>query len=217
MIIHKWINYKNKQGSTALHYASYKGNLDIIILLIDNGADPEAVNNRGLNMLHFAAQGNQVNSLVYFKEKYSLDVHSMDDLGSTVLHWACYISGEIAVEFILSWQVDIDHADKEGITALHLAVDSGNLAILKKLLIYGANKDIRDKKGRTPFQIAFDKKKNDIVKIFTENLKCQLCAFKQPLYKVEKSNFNVVFFILLHFVIELCCFFLLVPCKYFKI
>jgi len=124
-ILKTWINYKNNQGSTALHYASYKGNIELINILIENGADVEVVNNRGLNMLHFAAQGNQPVSLVYFKDKHFLNIHSMDELGSTILHWACYTSGEQAVDFILSWNIDIDHSDKEGITALHLAVDSG--------------------------------------------------------------------------------------------
>lgn len=76
----------------------------------------------------------------------------------------------------------------------------------------GANKDILDNKGRSPFQIAFDKRKNDVVRIFTENVRCQLCTIREPYHKVEKSRFNIIFFLILHFVAELFGFFIIVPC-----
>jgi len=38
-----------------LHFAAYGGNLKIMRLLLENGADPFFVNSFGLNMLHIAA------------------------------------------------------------------------------------------------------------------------------------------------------------------
>ena len=129
-ILFKYVNEKSKQGFTALHYASYKGNIEIIIKLIENGADYEVTNFRGLNVLHMAAQGNQASSLVYFKEKYFLGIHSIDEVGSTPLHWACYTGSEIAVTFLLSWGADVNSRDMEGLTPLHLAVLSGSFILI---------------------------------------------------------------------------------------
>jgi len=42
-------------GFTALHFASFKGNPDVCEMLIDIGADINAKNNFGINMLHVAA------------------------------------------------------------------------------------------------------------------------------------------------------------------
>ncbi len=123
--IKAWINEKSDQGNTALHYASYRGNIEIISKLIDNGAELEVVNNRGLNVLHMAAQGNQPGALIYFKEKCSMNIQSVDDLGSTPLHWACYTGSETSVLFLLSWQINVNAQDREGLTPLHLAVMSG--------------------------------------------------------------------------------------------
>lgn len=123
--IKKWINEKSEQGHTALHYASYRGNIDIITKLVENGAEVEVVNNRGLNVLHMAAQGNQPNALVYFKENFFMNIHSVDDLGSTPLHWACYTGSETAVIFILSWDPNVNAQDREGLSPMHLAVMSG--------------------------------------------------------------------------------------------
>lgn len=51
-----WINKKDSgDGFTALHFASFKGNPDLCELLIENGADINARNNFGINMLHVAA------------------------------------------------------------------------------------------------------------------------------------------------------------------
>lgn len=51
-----WINAKTlDEGWTALHYASFQGNLDAIYTLIENSANIEELNYNGLNMLHVAA------------------------------------------------------------------------------------------------------------------------------------------------------------------
>jgi palmitoyltransferase len=124
--IKEWVNQKTQQGHTAIHYAAYRGNIEIIKKLIKNGADLEIANSRGLNVLHMAAQGNQPNSLVYFFKKYSLNIHSVDDLGSTPLHWACYTGSENSVQFLLNWYSEVNAQDREGLTPMHLAVMSGN-------------------------------------------------------------------------------------------
>ena len=64
----EWINLRTYgEGWTALHYASFAGNLDAIYTLIYNSADIEMLNNNGLNMLHVAAQGDSVPPLYLFK------------------------------------------------------------------------------------------------------------------------------------------------------
>jgi len=124
--IEKWVNQKSKrQGFTALHYASFNGNIDIIEKLIKYKADIEASNNRGLNVLHMAAQGNSPNTMIYFKEKYNMNIQSVDEICSTPLHWACYSGSDSVINFLLSWQINLNYKDKEGITPLHLAVMSG--------------------------------------------------------------------------------------------
>lgn len=86
----EWINLKSSdEGWTALHYASFQGNLDAIHSLIENQADYKILNNNGLNMLHVAAQGDTAPPLYLFKN-LGLDLNAQDKRGSTPLHWACY-------------------------------------------------------------------------------------------------------------------------------
>lgn len=52
----KWVNRKTTTDQfTALHYASFRGNVPVIELLLQHGADKMAVNAFGLNVLHIAA------------------------------------------------------------------------------------------------------------------------------------------------------------------
>jgi len=132
--IEKWVNQKSKrQGYTALHYSAFNGNLDILEKLIKYKADVEISNNRGLNVLHMAAQGDSPNILIYFKEKFNMNIQSVDEICSTPLHWACYSGSESALNFLLSWDINLNYKDKEGITPLHLAVMSGNYFVFKQL------------------------------------------------------------------------------------
>jgi len=121
--------------------------------LIETGADIKRVNLNGLNMLHVAAQGDCAPPLYLFK-MLGLDQNSVDNRGSTALHWACYSQSETALAYLLAWNPDVSSQDKEGYTPLHLAVKSiealDSCRPVRALLIKGADPTIRDKKGKTP-------------------------------------------------------------------
>lgn len=57
--------YKDK--FTALHYASYRGNIEMCQALLDRGADMQATNEFGQDVMHIASQGNEPISLYFFK------------------------------------------------------------------------------------------------------------------------------------------------------
>ena len=122
--IKNWVDAPSSaEEFTALHLASFKGNMDAIRALIAYGANSHAVNKFGLNMLHVAAQGDVACSLYFFKEK-GVDLDLQDGRGSTPLHWACYSTSEVALKYLLAWGPDMNLRDNEGYTPLHLAVKS---------------------------------------------------------------------------------------------
>ena len=55
-ILKEWVNAKtNDDEFSALHYAAFRGNIDICKTLIDIGADKNVKNVNGLSFLHIAA------------------------------------------------------------------------------------------------------------------------------------------------------------------
>lgn len=209
----EWINKRSISGYTSLHYAAFRGNMDVIKLLIENGAVIDTSNNEGLNVLHLGAQGNRTSVLIYFVEKYNLDIMKTDNIGSTPLHWASYVGSEDCLIYILTLNPDINKQDIEGLTPLHLAVTSDRSRIIKKLLHKGADKNIRDKQNRTPLDLAKEKNKTHIIEMLSFHSCCPLCTVKIPLEKLEKSRKNIVLFILLHMLVELITIVFIIPCK----
>lgn len=136
-VIKQWINMESVQGFRCIHFASYRGNIDVIKMLIDYGADYTVSNEKGLNVLHMAAQGDNPSSLIYFLEKFNMNLDSKDVVGSTPLHWACFTGSENAFNFIINYNsrqyVDVNCQDKQGLTPMHLAVMSGKIYILNSI------------------------------------------------------------------------------------
>ena len=209
----QWINARSESGYTAIHYASFRGDMEVIHILINNGAIVDLCNNEGLNVLHLAAQGNKTIAMIYFVEKYKMDIMKTDNIGSTPLHWASYVGSEECFLYIMTLNPDINRQDIEGLTPLHLAVTSDRSRIIKKLLHKGADKNIRDKQNRTPFQLAIEKNKIAVSELLSVNACCNFCAVKAPLGKLEKSNQNIIAFIILHFFFESLTVFCVLPCN----
>ena len=61
-----WVNKNDGKGITAIHLASYMGNIQCIKLLIKCGADYKIKNINGMGVFHFAAQNNKYWPIVYF-------------------------------------------------------------------------------------------------------------------------------------------------------
>ena len=208
-------NFINSQTETEkltpLHYASFRGNLQIIKLLIENSADINALSINGLNMLHKAAQGNKPSIIVYYNKKYNMDLNSTDKDSLNALHLATISGMDSSVVYLLSLGIDPNLQDVNGNTALHYAVKYNHIRIIKKLLQYGAKKNILDKiHKKTPVMLADDNP--EIMEIFRVKGICEKLFFKPDISKKTKySNVNMILFISLHIVIIFLTFFMLMP------
>ena len=207
----EFINASNDQGVAPLHYASFRGEIQIIKLLMDNGADMTKKTKRNLNVIHYCAQGNKPNALMYFYLKLRENTNSSDqyDLikekdggGSTSLHWAVYSLAEDLLLYLIN--LDIFESDKErndflnqldnqGFSALHLCVSSKTPRIAIKLLQNGADPSVVDKNGNTPLQLAISKKEEETIQIFRNVESCQFCNFKAPVKQLKKSPKNIIY------------------------
>jgi ankyrin repeat protein len=115
----------------ALSAAALRGDLRIVTLLLDYGAEPNGRPTEHLPAIHCAVEG-QHEKIVDLLAQRGADVNLPTENGFTPLHLAVDIEGDSA------WQ--------RGITP------SGELTAL--LLQLGANPGVMDAQGRTPLSIA---------------------------------------------------------------
>ena len=229
-----FIDMPNDQGIAPIHYASFRGDVPIIKLLIENGADITKTTKRGLNVIHYCAQGNKPNSLIYFylKMRENIDdnnpyklITDKDIGGSTSLHWAVYSLAEDLLLYLINLDIFdtieekekfINELDNEGYSALHLSVSSKSSRIAIRLLQNGANPLLKDKKGNTPLDLATKKKQYEMINILKASQGWQICNVKAPLKKVKKSQGNIICIFIFQFIANIIMFGSIIPIFLYK-
>mmetsp|Transcript_20810 Transcript_20810/g.35648 ORF Transcript_20810/g.35648 Transcript_20810/m.35648 type:complete len:187 (+) Transcript_20810:238-798(+) len=78
-----------KQGSTPLHWACQKGNVEMIEYLIKHKAKVNTVDFDGWNALHYCVQGGHLKALKVLVEKYKMNIETLTRKGESVLSIAC--------------------------------------------------------------------------------------------------------------------------------
>ena len=195
-VINEWINIPNNKGDLVFHYLSGKGNIDIIEYLAKYEINYMHKNKQGNTVMHYAAQGNQSKSIIYFKHKFNLNCEDTNTDKSTPLHWACYNGNEEVIEYMIKYIKNINAKDNDGLTALHLSVLSENISIIKKLIFHNADRISFDNKQRLPIDIAKQEDLYNIVDILDNKLTCDLFSLRQNVkYKTKNRAYQIIFVI----------------------
>ena len=205
-----YINQKNSKGYNALLYSAFRGNLQIFIKLMDNGADINSTtSSSGLNVLHLASQGNYPNIIVYLIEKYKMDINFQDNKGNSGLHWAMYMNNKQAVKYLVYYKIDQSLRDNDNDTALDIAIRRGNNYLVKKFKedysLLNKNsiiniKDVKIKQSSNSNDIS-NKKENSLIKImwdkFSKSKYLRTSSYMYPflIYIILLELFNQIIII----------------------
>ncbi|KAI7221262.1 palmitoyltransferase akr1 [Hortaea werneckii] len=146
--------------ATPVLWASKRCHLQVVALLLANGADPLMKDDQGYNLLHSATLDGNVFQLVLLLHQPDISVDVRDSQGHTSLMWAAYKGFGACVDVLLRWGADVHAADDMGFTALHWALVRGNYLCIQKLVEYGSDRFARSKpandipQGDTPAMTA---------------------------------------------------------------
>jgi hypothetical protein len=153
MLTPRTLSARDGLGNTALHHAAQWQFDRWIYLMVQLGANTEAVNATGEPPLFIAAKHNSpstVRALVLSDAR----IDSRDRLGNTALHAAVHWNARNSAEALINLGLDIDSHAFNGKTALHDSISLGVVEIEILLLSHGANVEARDTNGNTPFMEA---------------------------------------------------------------
>lgn len=128
---------EDSAGYTALHYAARNGHYEVCKVLLENGADVNALTRSGhATALHRAATQDH-SEIVKLLLNKGADPNIGDADGYTALHRAVMADSSNVCRLLIPC-TDLRSTDKDGRTALQLAVEKGNRTLVHMI----ANKDI---------------------------------------------------------------------------
>ncbi|CAH1795976.1 unnamed protein product [Owenia fusiformis] len=146
---------EDKYAMRPMLWAAWFGHKDTVRLFINAGADANGYNKLGLNVIHCAASGNNVELMELLHEQLeSFDINKVEKNEMTCLHLAAANGHVEMIEKLIELRVDVEAKDKLGQTALHTAAKVGAVAAIEELLKTSIKKDEPDLEGKTALHLA---------------------------------------------------------------
>jgi len=149
---------------TPLHSACSRGRGSVAKVLIDNGADVNAVTRGGRTPLHYAARNKDLGTASLLIAK-GANVNAKGNRGRTSLHFAADSGNKDLTELLIAKGADVNAKDNDGKTPLHFAADSGNKDLTELLIAKGAKVNAKDNRGKTPLNVAANRGNKDIAEL----------------------------------------------------
>lgn len=184
------INWKDESQNTVLHWTIGEGAIGLTQLLLDHGADVNAVNAEGNTPLHWAI-GEEQQPIAELLLDRGANVDAKGTEGTVALHWAVLEHNLGLVRLLLSRGADMQSVDHEGSNPLHWAVQEGQKNIVELLVEQGADINAVDGDDRTPLQLAvIEDQREIIVYLIEESLLFDPRAIK-PDFIEERINLSL--------------------------
>ncbi len=133
------VNAPQVDGATALHWAIYKGDLEMIDLLIGAGARVDVTNNDGVTPLQMASLYGHAAAMEKLL-KAEADPKARGPAGETMLMLAARSGNPEAIKLLIAAGADVNAKEPtRGTTALMWAIEQKHPAAVKVLLEAGAD------------------------------------------------------------------------------
>ncbi|USW58008.1 Putative ankyrin repeat-containing domain superfamily [Septoria linicola] len=150
------VNDTTQKGETVLHFAVAAADRDMVVFLLSNGADIDALDDHGQTPLFRAirSQRQDIVALLLQWDNRRVNTNSEHD-GDTLLHEAVRRKDSACVELLLEANSDLlNRGGLAGLTALHYCAKHGLLDDAQLLIARGADVNAIDSQGRTPLGMA---------------------------------------------------------------
>ncbi|HWC95587.1 MAG TPA: ankyrin repeat domain-containing protein [Candidatus Sulfopaludibacter sp.] len=160
--LHASVNGAQGDGSTALHWAAYRDDLEMAQLLVQSGADAKAITREGAITPLFMACTNGSASMIDLLLNAGSPLNATKSNGTTPLMTAAASGSAAAVKLLLDRGADINaKEDAHGQTALMFAAALDRAEVVKLLLQRGAAANLTTKSVKLE-RVRFDQDGNVI-------------------------------------------------------
>ena len=134
----------------------------IIMLLVDEGADVNKLDFHNYSPLHYAVIWGWVDIVEFLIEK-GANIEQIDIVGDNCLMLACKHNHLDVVEYLVeNTSIQINARNSEGNTALFISINNNNIDIAECLLSYDADPNAVNYSKKTPLKTACQAQLTDI-------------------------------------------------------
>ena len=142
------VNVAQADGATALHWAVYRGDRELALMLLRAGANPKAPNKTGATPLWLASVNGDATMIAALLEA-GADANEVLPLGRSPLMLAARTGNVDAIKVLLDRGANVNAKDSlRGTTPLMWAADEGHEAAIQLLVARGA--DIKARSNPAP-------------------------------------------------------------------
>lgn len=160
-------NSRNGLEFTPLYLAAASHQQDVMTVLLDAGAKPDASSAYGTALLFAAATANKEGADILFAK--GVNVNAVRGDGNTPLMMAANSGRPDFIAELIKHQADVNAKNVNDSTALMFAARQGNLAAGSILVDAGATVDSADVDGQTPLMAAAATGHADFVKMLLDH------------------------------------------------
>uniref|UniRef100_A0A671NGT5 Serine/threonine-protein phosphatase 6 regulatory ankyrin repeat subunit B-like n=1 Tax=Sinocyclocheilus anshuiensis TaxID=1608454 RepID=A0A671NGT5_9TELE len=137
--------------SPSLHTPA--GHLDVVCLLVSQGAEISCKDKRGYTPLHAAASNGQI-AVVKRLLSLAVEIDEANAFGNTALHVACFNGQDAVVSELINYGANVSQPNNKGFTPLHFAAASTHGALCLEFLVNsGADVNVQSRDGKSPLHL----------------------------------------------------------------
>jgi len=154
-------------GATPLHWAADGGLVDIMRLLIANGARVNQQQKNGWTPAHSATGRDRTAALEVLLQN-GADLNVLAQNGNAPIHFAAMYGHYATVSYLITAGVEVDTENSDGNTPLAVAAWYGQQYIGRLLIAAGADIHHQNRAGKTALDEAIRSGKADFARILTD-------------------------------------------------
>ena len=128
-----------KLNDALFYYVKRNNALKNIDALVEKGAQPWAVDEKGRTLLHYAAEQGNLKLINHFVQKFKINPNIQDYAGQTSMHMAATQFYGNVITALVNAGGDVNATDKMGVRPLHIAAVHGHVPVATKLIKKGAD------------------------------------------------------------------------------
>ncbi|KAK0074213.1 hypothetical protein PV326_012642, partial [Microctonus aethiopoides] len=175
------LDYRTKDGLTAMHRAVERNSLDAVKTLLELGASPNYKDTKGLTPLYYSVIYKTDPMLCETLLHDHATIGAQDLQGWQEVHHACRNNLVQHLDHLLFYGADMNARNASGNTPLHVcAVNNTDSSCIRQLLFRGAQKDSLNYANQTPYQVAVIAGNMELAEVIKNYQLEEVVPFKGP-------------------------------------